>query len=253
MALTANKEVSHFIDQELREFQLATNVKIYKGALCSVKSTGYVAPLTAGENFAGLSYELSDNTGGANGAKKVRMYTLGDFELTVSGLATTDIGRPVFANDDATLAFTGSANSYIGVIEGYVAANTAVVRLDPLKKAVKTLTYLQADLGAGADVAATAIGSLPQDAWVIGCAITNGSTAAAGVDAGNTVAVTVSGTAGTIATKTYGAGGFVAANARDSLGAITNGHLPIGDPILLTIVQGATANAGPFTVSLEYV
>ena len=55
MTLSASIDRPHYVDQELRQFAVATNVKIYKGALLSVRSTGYVGPLVAGEQFAGIA------------------------------------------------------------------------------------------------------------------------------------------------------------------------------------------------------
>ncbi len=53
MALSANLEVDHYVDQQLRLFK-AADEHIYKGALVSFESTGYAAPLTAAELFAGI-------------------------------------------------------------------------------------------------------------------------------------------------------------------------------------------------------
>ena len=76
--LTASRELSRYIDQQLRSFKVAGSTTIYKGALVSIQTDGYVAPLTAAELFAGIAYEEIVNAG-ADGAKSVRIYTQGDF------------------------------------------------------------------------------------------------------------------------------------------------------------------------------
>lgn len=130
MTLSAVREVPRFVDQELRSFAVATNVKIYKGALLSVRSTGYVGPLVAGEQFAGIAYETIDNTGGANGAENVRAYVKGDFELPLASAAITDIGDACYGSADDTLTKTSSSNTYIGVIIGFVSSTTIHLRID---------------------------------------------------------------------------------------------------------------------------
>lgn len=130
MTLSASIDRPHHIDQELRQFAVATNVKIYRGALLSVKSSGYVGPLIAGEQFAGIALEDMDNSGGANGAKKVRAYTVGDFELPLSGAAITDIGDAIYGTADDATSKTSSSNTYIGVITGYVGSTTVIVRIN---------------------------------------------------------------------------------------------------------------------------
>src|SRR5262249_1982980 len=76
MALTANREIGRYVDQELRTYRVLANVHIYKGGLVGVdRATGYARPLVLGDAFAGVAYEEIDNTGGSNGAKSCRVFT----------------------------------------------------------------------------------------------------------------------------------------------------------------------------------
>lgn len=81
MALTASREVDHYVDQELRSMPVAASTKVYKGALVGIQQDGYARGLVAGDRFCGVAYEEIDNTSGASGEKQVRVYTLGDFAL----------------------------------------------------------------------------------------------------------------------------------------------------------------------------
>ena len=72
MALTKNREVDHYVDQELRTLGVAAAKNVFKGALVGVSSTGYARPLTAGDPFAGIAYEAADNSAGASGDLTVR-------------------------------------------------------------------------------------------------------------------------------------------------------------------------------------
>lgn len=131
MALRANREVDHYVDQELRCYQVAGGAHIFKGALVGLVATGYARPLTAGDKFAGIAYEEMGNSAGS-GAASVRVYTLGDFGLTLAGATVADIGRLVFASADDTLTFTGASNSYVGVVQDFVQTDEIILRLATL-------------------------------------------------------------------------------------------------------------------------
>jgi len=254
MALTASRQVDRFVDQELRTFRVKGTTKIYRGAFLGITSAGFLRGLAAGDVFAGIAYEEIDNSAGADGAKVARVYTLSDFQVSVSGAAQTDCGRPVFASADDTLTFVAAGNSYVGIVQDFVSSGVVIVRIDPTRKLVKTVTHLVEDLGAGADIAARAIHGFDQDGWIVSARIVNQATTATGIDAGNTCVVALAVTAGAVASKTYtNTVVFPAANTQDSLGTITNPHCPKGDVVTLAVTQGATANAGPFLLQIDCV
>lgn len=129
MALTANLEVSRFVDQGLRLFPVYQSVHVYKGSLLGFYG-GYVRPLVAGDQFAGVAYEEKDNTSGQSGDLNVRSYTEGDFVLPLTSAAVTGNGRGVYASDDATVVYAMGSNSLIGSqLTVHTTANYAVVRI----------------------------------------------------------------------------------------------------------------------------
>ncbi|MBI4716587.1 MAG: hypothetical protein HY763_02190 [Planctomycetes bacterium] len=254
MALTANRNVDHYIDQELRTYAVGAAKHVYKGALVGIAATGYAQPLSAGDRFAGIAYEECDNSAGAAAAKTVRVYTLGDFGHSLTGAAITDVGRPVFASDDATLTFAAVGNSYVGIVQDFVSTGNIILRIDPEGALVKTVTHAVENLSAGADIAARAIHSFTHDAWIVAARVVNQATAAAGIDGSNTCVVAVAIDAGTVASETFdGTPAFPAANAVASLGAITNPHAAKGDVLTLAVTNGTTADPGPFLVEVDYV
>jgi hypothetical protein len=247
MSLTASRQVDRYVDQELRTLRVKGSTKVYRGAIVGLTSAGLARGCVAGDPFQGLSYEEIDNSAGADSAKAVRVYTIGDFEHTVSGAAQTDVGRPVFASADDTLTFVAAGNSYVGVVQDFVSSGVVIVRIDPGHKLVKSIMHLVEDLGAGADIAARAIHSFDQDGWIVAARVCNQATTA-------TCVVALAVTAGAVASKTYNnTTVFPAANTMDGLGTISNGHVPKNDVLTLAVTQGATANAGPFLVEVDYV
>jgi hypothetical protein len=135
MALTASRELDRYVDQQLRSFKVAGSTTIYKGSLVSIQADGYVAPLTAGELFAGIAYEEADNSAGSDGDEAVRVYTQSDFDHALSGAAIANVGDAVYASDDGTLTFTSTSNTYVGVCIDVPSSGNVIVRLDPFRTA----------------------------------------------------------------------------------------------------------------------
>jgi len=129
MALTSTRELNRFVDHQLREYEVAASANVFKGALLSLDVSGYVKPLVAGGEFVCIAYESADNLVGANGDKKVRVFTEGDFEHALAGATIADIVKPVYASDDETLTLTATANSFVGYVQGFLSSSTVIVRL----------------------------------------------------------------------------------------------------------------------------
>lgn len=133
MALTANRDVQRYVDQELRSFSVAESAHIFKGAIVGFeRTTGHVRPLVAGDLFAGIAYEECDNSSGAAGAVSVRLYTQGDFILPVSGISAASVGSPAYASNDTSLSVLAApGGSSAGKVITYLADSTAIVRIEP--------------------------------------------------------------------------------------------------------------------------
>lgn len=107
---------------------IATDI-IYEGAAVGDNGSGYARPLTSGDPFRGFAEQRADNSSGAAGDINVRVKRKGLVQLTVTSVAITDVGRPVYATDDNTFALAG-IGTRIGYVERYVDTNTAVVAFD---------------------------------------------------------------------------------------------------------------------------
>jgi len=86
------------------------NAVIHQGALLVVAADGFIAPATTATGLvgAGVAQESVDNTGGADGAKKIK-FRSGIFKFVKDGTATpvqADVGNLAYAVDDQTIANT---------------------------------------------------------------------------------------------------------------------------------------------------
>ncbi len=146
MALSANTTLHH-VRGEQSEFPQDA-VVIYEGAMLGDNS-GYARGLTAGDPFIGHAAEYYDNSGGSQGDHNITRYR-GRYRLqvTLSGVAITDVGSEVYASADDTLTLIAGANSRVGIVERYVATDTAIVEFQTheIPETVSDLTVLISDL-----------------------------------------------------------------------------------------------------------
>jgi hypothetical protein len=106
------------------EFPVAANTKIYAGSLVCGNTSGYAVPAadTAGLKLLGVSLEQEDNTGGANGAKTVRLRRTGNFLFDAASITQAMVGTAMYVVDDHTIDdASGPANDVrVGILVKYV-------------------------------------------------------------------------------------------------------------------------------------
>ncbi len=116
---------------EIEEYPVIANDIIYEGAAVGENGSGYMRPLVAGDPFIGFCIEKVDNTGGAAGAKTVRVKTKGRLKLSVASLAITDNDLvKVYASDDATFTKSSTGNSLIGYCSRFISTGVGVVEFN---------------------------------------------------------------------------------------------------------------------------
>jgi hypothetical protein len=120
MPLTKDRNTPRRED-DVYDYAMAANAKIFAGAIVALNA-GWAQPgaTAAGLVAAGRADEQADNTGGANGARTVRVRR-GVFKFKNSAtdpITAADIGRQCFIQDDETVARThgGNTRSPAGVI-----------------------------------------------------------------------------------------------------------------------------------------
>ena len=131
MALSTNREVNRYVDQELRSYPVKGSTHIYKGGFVNIDSGGYAQPSTGTTQAIGLAYEEADNSSGSDGDISARVFTQGDFEHALSGAAKTNIGDAVYASADDTLTFTSTANTLVGVCVDVPSSGKIILRIEP--------------------------------------------------------------------------------------------------------------------------
>lgn len=113
-ALTADRD-THQRSGDQVQLGVATNVKIYAGALVAKNASGYATPgaVATTLRFIGRASEFTDNTGGADNAKKITVEK-GIFKFVnyASDLVTiADVGADCFIFDDQTVAKTNGTST----------------------------------------------------------------------------------------------------------------------------------------------
>lgn len=126
MALSADTPRAYELGN-INELPVKASTKIYEGAAVGDDGAGYMRGLVAGDSFRGFAQRQADNSAVAtDGAINVKVITEGKAVMTITGIAITDVGKPVYASADGTFTLTTGSNSKIGWVHRYVKANTCV-------------------------------------------------------------------------------------------------------------------------------
>lgn len=98
----------------IREIGVKANTKIYAGALV-VQDAGFAAPGRTATTLVALgrAEETVDNTGGADGAQrvKIRRGVHGFKNHAADAVVAADVGKDCFIVDDETVAKTSGVNT----------------------------------------------------------------------------------------------------------------------------------------------
>jgi hypothetical protein len=132
--MPATKHLDH--EGQKVDYPVAASTVIYKNSFVGLNASGYlkqyVAPSSAttqtGDRFVGIALEaIASQT--SNGDKNCSVLIDGYFTYTLSSVAVTDAGMPVFISDDNTLSKVGTAGACIGHIVAKDSTNKALIKL----------------------------------------------------------------------------------------------------------------------------
>jgi hypothetical protein len=115
-------------------YKLAASTKVFAGALVNLAASGGWAKNatdTASEKLVGVADKTADNTSGANGAKKVRVYKTGVFRFFGSGFVQGDVGLSVYVSDNQTVAKSTTNSVLVGTIVEVISATEVYVQIKP--------------------------------------------------------------------------------------------------------------------------
>jgi hypothetical protein len=137
MALTGQWREIDYKKHSIASYPVAANTRIYKGALVVVRNTdGMAYNARTGNNstdfFVGIAIETVDNTGGAPGARRIRVAKEGSGVYTGTGFTQTNVSAIAYATDENTVTTTAGSNVAVGHIVEVLSSTRARVRIDNL-------------------------------------------------------------------------------------------------------------------------
>lgn len=116
---------------ERNEFPVIASDIIYEGAAVGlVTASGHARPLTSADRFVGFAEDKADNSAGAAAAINVRVIKKGAVKLAVTGAVITDVGQPVYAQDDNAFSFLKTSGVFIGYLRRFVSSGYGIVEFD---------------------------------------------------------------------------------------------------------------------------
>jgi len=133
MAVTANQLIKQQAGKK-RSYPVAASTHIYGGTFVFVNAAGYADDDTAtGVNgFAGVANAEVNNAVAVDGAEEIEVLTDIDIEVTGTGFAQTDVGMPIYADDNyATVVALGSTSVRIGTVVRYISSTKCIVAIKP--------------------------------------------------------------------------------------------------------------------------
>lgn len=145
MALSANASI-RFMEPEAYRVKYSRDVlgsaHIYAGGFVGLTPSGYIKPFEPGDIFDGIADEeywntsTTDGTASALGTDNERgklkcRVIAGNchFIKTLSSVAITDIGKPVYATADDTIALSGHPDAWVGTLVNKYDTNLALIRM----------------------------------------------------------------------------------------------------------------------------
>lgn len=136
MSVAANQLISRKDAQRLN-FLVEEATHLYQATLVFVNAAGYAVGDTGGgvNEFGGVAVSEVDNSGGADGDKRVETLADGVFKLPGSGFSQASIERDAYASDNYTVTDVPAAGSVrIGRIVEYYSATSVGVAIETMNK-----------------------------------------------------------------------------------------------------------------------
>lgn len=135
MAVTANQVIRRRGVCERRHVPVAASTILYEGTLCFEDAGGdFTGTVLENGSFGGIVCDYVDNSAGADAAKKVDVFTTGEFILNMdtTSLTAADIGKPVYGVDNFTVTETATDLVPVGVITEVISTSQARVEIHGL-------------------------------------------------------------------------------------------------------------------------
>jgi hypothetical protein len=118
---------------EENDFPMIDNDIIYQGAAVGlVDASGHARPITSADKFVGFALANADNTGAGHVAAAINVHVRkkGSVKLAITGAVITDVGLPVYAQDDNAFSFIPTSGVFVGLMRRFVSAGYGVVEFN---------------------------------------------------------------------------------------------------------------------------
>jgi predicted RecA/RadA family phage recombinase len=117
-----------YMQGDILDLPVKASSAIYEGSAIGFVS-GYHRQLAAGDEFCGFALnDVASQT--SDGDAYVRVRRRGMAVLTITSIAVTDIGKPVYASDGNAFTLTAGTDAHIGRVVGVYGTNQAIVAFD---------------------------------------------------------------------------------------------------------------------------
>lgn len=117
-------------DGDINILEVAASTIIYEGSAIGINSSGYARPIQVGDDFAGFSLNVVDNSAGENGDLTVRAKESGRVILPISTADLTTFNSPVYATDDNTFTLESSNAVFVGYIHRVINSGIIVLKFN---------------------------------------------------------------------------------------------------------------------------
>ncbi len=119
------------------DLKVAASTTIFRHSFVGLNATGFLvsyvpwaqALTPTGTPLMGIAVQNVDNSSGSDGDKTARVFVEGYFEYALTAGAQLDVGKQVFALDNATLTKICANNEPVGRIVGLASAANVVVHM----------------------------------------------------------------------------------------------------------------------------
>ena len=106
---TANRD-AQISEGVFKSYKMKASETIFAGTMVMLNSSGTAEKLDTGANNVFVGIAVENKVSGASGDTFVKVRTEGEFEAVASGIASSDVGKVAYGDDDQTVYDAAGTN-----------------------------------------------------------------------------------------------------------------------------------------------